>query len=149
MRYCSISVLVAVLLLPACGKDDSPGAPTPTPIDLTGRWAGDLSFQGATGRMTWTLTQASAAVTGPVLVTLPSGTVVLNGFLTGTLSGSSLAYAISVAPNGIPSQPSCGGQIGGTMTVAAAPVSMGGNISVISTNCAIQFATGTFNMTKQ
>jgi len=148
MRCYFIPLLVALFVLPACGKNDAPSTPTPAQIDVTGRWTGDLSVQGAAGRMMWTLTQTNAAVAGPVAVLLPSGTVVLNGFLTGTMSGSSLTYAISVGPNGIPSQPTCGGQVGGTMTVAAASASMAGSIAVISSNCTIQFASGNFAMTK-
>jgi hypothetical protein len=64
---------------------------TPTPpsslTTLTGTWSGDLALLGVNGRMTWTLTQTDASVTGPVLVLLPTGTVLLNGALVGTLSG--------------------------------------------------------------
>jgi hypothetical protein len=89
-------------------------------------------------------------VTGPVLISLPTGTVLLNGTLTGTLSGSSLPYAIAVAPLGIPTQPTCTGELGGTMTVSSGTVStMTGPIAVTSSNCTIQFSTGNFTLTRQ
>ena len=70
--------------------------------DLTGTWRGNFAVQTVTSEMVWTLTQSGTSVSGPVLVRLPNGVVLLNGFLTGTLSGSSLAYTISVGQQGIP-----------------------------------------------
>jgi len=130
-----------------CGDKSTPTTPAPTQLDVSGRWAGDLTVQGVSGRMTWTLTQTNTSVTGPVLVSLPSGTVLLNGFLTGTLTGTSLSYTIAVGPGGIPNQPTCGGQIGGTM--AAAMSTMNGSIGVMSSSCTIQFSSNNLTLTKQ
>ena len=133
----------------ACSDKSTPTSPAPTQIDVTGRWATDISIQGLTGRMTWTLTQSSGGVTGPVLVNLTNGFVLLNGFLTGTMTGTSLAYTIAVAPGGIPNQPACTGQLGGTMTVAVGTVStMTGPISVISSNCSLQLPSTAITLTK-
>lgn len=100
--------------------------------------------------MTWTLTQADSAVTGPVLIRLSSGTVLLNGFLTGTLTGSALAYTISVGAGGIPAQPSCAGQMTGIMAVTLAATStLVGPMAVSSSNCAPPFAGSTVTLTKQ
>ena len=119
-------------------------------IDLTGTWATSLSVLGNTARMTWTLTQRDAAVTGPVLVSLPTGTVILNGFLTGTLSGSNLTYTISVAPGGIPTQPTCVGQVGGTMVATLGTVStLSGTSTVTGSNCTPPFPGGAITLTKQ
>jgi hypothetical protein len=149
MRFVWALALVGSLLLPACNID-TPGTPTPTPqLDVSGRWASDLTFMGVTGRMTWQLTQSGMAVTGPVLVSLPSGTVILNGNLTGTLTGSSLPYTISIAQNGIPSVPSCAGQLAGTMTVATVATSMSGNLAVTSSTCSLQFSNNSLTLTKQ
>src|SRR5207244_318477 len=79
----------------ACGHNQSPSAPSPPPIDVTGTWSGDFDVQTVTARMIWTLTQSNNLVVGPAIVTLPNGIVLMNGFLTGTLTGSALAYTIS------------------------------------------------------
>lgn len=141
-----LSLMLAVVIA-ACGDKTTPTNPSPTQLDVTGRWAGDLTVQGIAGRMTWTLTQVNGGVTGPVLVSLPSGTVLLNGFLTGTLTGPSLAYTISVGPGGIPNQPTCGGQLGGSMNVTV--TNMAGSIMVMSSSCTIQFSSNNLALTKQ
>jgi hypothetical protein len=145
-----VVALLDTLLFAACDNNKTPTTPAPTQIDVTGRWAGDLSFQGVTARTTWTLTQSGNAVTGPVILALPSGTVLLNGSLTGTMTGPSLAYTIAVAPGGIPLQPSCTGQLGGTMTVTQLTTStMSGTIGVTTSTCPIQFSSSTLVLTKQ
>ena len=88
-------------------------APTPAPLNLTGTWSGNLALSSTTARMTWTLTQTNSTVSGPVIVALPSGTVLLNGTLSGTLSGTTLPYTIAVGPSGIPTVPTCTGQLDG------------------------------------
>jgi hypothetical protein len=101
--------------------------------------------------MTWTLSQNSTMqVSGPALVLLPSGTVLLNGTLSGTLNGTTLDYTIAVAPGGIPSVPSCAGQFGGAATVVGAPPSaLDGGFNVISSVCPPPVTTGTFTLTRQ
>jgi len=127
----------------------TPLAPTPNQIDVTGRWTTDITVQGISGRMTWTLTQSGGSATGPVLVGLPSGTVLFNGFLTGTVAGSSFPYTITVGPGGVPNQPSCTGQLGGTMTITMGAVSrMVGPMAVIGSNCAIQLPGASVTLTK-
>ena len=108
-------------------------------------------MQDVTAQMTWTLTQTGAAVTGPVLVKLPNGIVLLNGFLTGTLTGPMLTYTISVGPGGIPTQPACVGQLGGTMTATAAGTTsmLTGNYAVSSATCTPPFgSSGNISLTR-
>jgi hypothetical protein len=149
LAACVIQSIVAV----ACSFESksTPLAPAQNQIDLTGRWATDLTVQGISGRMTWTLTQnaATSNVTGPVLVGLPSGTVLFNGFLTGSVAGTTFPYTITVSPGGVPNQPSCTGQLGGTMTVTMGSVSrMVGPMSVIGSNCTIQLPNTSLTLTK-
>lgn len=100
--------------------------------------------------MTWTLTQDTTQVSGPALVLLPSGTVLLNGLLSGTLNGTTLDYTLTVAPGGIPALPSCAGQFGGTVTVAGVPASaLDGRFSLISSACAPPVTGGTFTLTRE
>jgi len=145
-----LATLLCIVAAWGC-NDSSPNNPAAvTQATLTGRWTGDLIVQGVTGRMTWTLSQTGTSVTGPVTIGLPNGVVLLNGTLSGTLTGTSLDYTIAVAASGVPDQPACTGQLGGTMTVTTGTVStMTGPIAVRSTNCSIQFTTSNFTLTKQ
>jgi hypothetical protein len=100
--------------------------------------------------MTWTLSQSNADVTGAALVTLPSGMVLLNGTLSGTVASSVLTYTIAVGPGGIPTQPACVGQLGGTMTATLGVVStLAGNYAVRSSSCTTPFAGGALTLNKQ
>jgi hypothetical protein len=122
---------------------------------VDGTWQTDVSVEGQSARMVWVLTQTGTSASGPVTLSLPSGIVLMNGFLTGTVSNATatsatLAYAISVGAGGIPSQSSCSGQFGGTMNATAgAPTKMTGDFAVKSTTCVPPFTNGTLTMTKQ
>lgn len=143
-------LLGCIAAVSACG-DTSPATPTPSPTPtVDGTWTGTLAVQDVSGRMTWTLTQTGSTVAGPVLVSLPSGTVLLNGFLTGTISGPSLIYTITVGLGGVPSQPSCAGQMTGTMAVTIAATStLSGPMAFSSGNCLPPFASSTITLTRQ
>jgi hypothetical protein len=137
--------------LAAC-TESSPNSPsTPAMTSFAGTWSGDLNLQTTATRMTWTLTQSGTSVSGPVIVTLPSGIVLMNGTLNGTVSGSTLPYTIAVSPGGIPSQPACGGQLGGTVSEASgtSPVTLSGSYSVTSSTCTTPFSSGTFTLSRQ
>src|SRR5690242_4878458 len=101
--------LVAVGLLsaactgsPTSSSTSSGSGSGATTVSLNGTWSGSLAIQGNVAQMTWTLTQASNAVIGPVLVALPSGTVVLNGNLSGSISGNTVTYTIAVGAGALP-----------------------------------------------
>ncbi len=97
--------------------------------------------------MTWALTQSGTTVTGPVTIALPTGTVLLNGFLTGTLTGTTFDYTITVAAGGIPLQPTCAGQLKGTL--AATATTMTGPMNLTSSTCASPITNQNVTMTKQ
>jgi hypothetical protein len=146
MRRIIAAVLVAGLAAGGCG-DDPPAGPSPAPINLAGLWRGNITVLGTSAQMIWTLTQNNQAVTGPVTVTLRTGIVLLNGNLSGTLSGTTLTYTIAVPPGGIIPQPTCSGQLGGTAT-AASPSTINGSYAVISSTCATGLTSGTFTLAK-
>jgi len=136
-------------LLAGC-TEKSPGAPSTFQPGVTGTWAGDLMVDGVTGRMTWTLVQTDSTVGGPVLVSLPNGTVLMNGFLTGTLTGTTLQYLINVQPGGIPTRPECGGQLAGTMTVAVGlPSTLSGPMAITSSTCVLPLTGPSLTLVKQ
>jgi hypothetical protein len=141
MARLTVALMAVALLCAGCSASTSVSGPSTSPLDLTGTWNGDFAVQDVTAQMTWTLTQTGSAVSGPVLVKLPNGIVLLNGFLTGTLTGSSLTYTISVGPQGIPTQPACVGQLGGAMTetTASATSTLTGNYAVLSATCTPPF----------
>lgn len=146
-----IVALVAAALLGAGCTSSLPSVPTSTALNLSGTWTGDFAVQDVTAQMTWTLAQAGSAVSGPMLVKLPNGIVLLNGFLMGTLTGSALAYTISVGPGGIPTQPACIGQLGRTMAAAAGTTStLTGSYAVSSATCTPPFGgTGNISLTRR
>lgn len=154
MAYKALTTIVLFLLAAGACSDSMPAAPT-SPMTVDGTWQTDVTVEGQSARMTWVLTQTGTAVSGPVTLALPNGIVLMNAFLTGTVSSATatsatLAYAISVGPGGIPSQSSCSGQFGGTMNAAAgAPTRMTGDFSLKSTSCTPPFSSGTLTMTKQ
>lgn len=149
MRRALIGVALLAAVAAGCGEKSTPSSPSA--VNLTGTWVGNLTVQQLPVRMTWTLTQTDATnVTGPVLLGLQTGTVLMNGFLVGTLTGSSLAYTISVGPGGIPTQPTCAGQIGGTMTASIGTIAtLSGTSAVTGSNCTPPFPGGTITLTRQ
>ena len=121
-------------------------APAPVSLDITGTWIGTVSFQNISAKMTWQLTETGSKVTGPVTIGLGNGTVLLNGFLTGTLPGSTLSYTVAVGAGGIPTRPTCVGQLSGSMSATASTLS--GSFGVASSSCTVPLATTTVTLTK-
>ena len=148
MRKLFATILLLSCMAACAVERTTPTQPSPS-TTLTGTWSGDLTLLGMSGRMTWTLTQTDASVAGPVLVLLPSGTVLLNGALVGTVSGSTLTYVINIGPGAIPSQPECTGQLGGAVTTAfAATSTLAGTYTVNSSTCSTPFSSGAFTLTR-
>jgi hypothetical protein len=100
--------------------------------------------------MTWTLSQNGSAVFGPVLVLLPSGIVLMNGTFAGSLAGNVVSYTITVPAGGIPSNPSCTGQLAGSATLMSAAVpSLAGSYALTTSSCPTPFSSGMFTLTRQ
>jgi hypothetical protein len=144
-----LAAIVLLSLVSGCAEK-APDAPTAAPT-LTGTWTGDIAVDGVSARMTWTLTQTETTVAGPVLVALPNGVVLLNGFLTGTLQGTTtLPYVIAVGPGGIPTRPACSGQLSGTMTATFAIAStLTGPMAITSSTCTPPLTGSTLTLTRQ
>ena len=145
-----LPVLAVLLVASACASSDTTVSPTPGTLDLSGKWTGNLTVDNLSAQMTWTVTQTNNSVTGPVLVQLPNGVVLLNGALSGNLSGSVLTYTIAVSAGGIPTYPSCTGKLGGTVTASTGATStMAGSYALESATCPTPFSSGNFTLTRQ
>ncbi len=124
----------------------------PSSANLKGVWSGPLTLVGfgPLARVTWTLSQTSGSVTGPVLVEFPDGPVVLNGTLSGTVVNATMAYVIDVVAGGVPSQPTCTARLTGAMTVSdGLPAMLTGSYTFASRTCdTTLFAFGVFTLTK-
>ena len=146
------SIIAPILLglTIGCSAEKSASAPDAGGLNLTGTWTGPIMVDTTEARMSWTLTQLNDVVTGPVTVLLSNGIVLLNGFLNGTLSGMTLTYTISVGNGGVPSRPTCAGQLAGTMTVTVtSTLALRGPMGVSSSNCTPPFDTSTITLTRQ
>jgi hypothetical protein len=146
MRVIRCALLLAAILSTACG-DELPTEPTNPTTNLTGVWRGNITVNNVSTTMTWTLTQTGTSVTGPVAIALPTGVVLMNGTVAGTLSGTTLGFTVTVPPGGIVLQPGCSGQIAGANTVASA-TTMNGAYSVVNSTCTTGLTNGTFTLTR-
>ena len=146
MNAMRCALLLAAILSTACG-DELPTEPTNPATNLTGVWRGTISVNTVSTTMTWTLTQTGTSVSGPVVIALPTGLVLMNGTVAGTLSGTTLGFTVTVPPGGIASQPGCSGQIAGANTVASS-TTMNGAYSVVNSTCTTGLSNGTFTLTR-
>jgi hypothetical protein len=147
MRAIWCALLVAAILSTACG-DEMPTEPTNPATSLTGVWRGTIIVNNLSATMTWTLTQTGTSVTGPVVIALPTGLVLMNGTVAGTLSGTTLGFTVTVPPGGIVLQPACSGRIAGANTVVSSTM-MNGAYSIVDSTCATGLTNGTFTLTRQ
>jgi hypothetical protein len=145
MRATWWGLLLAAILSTACG-DELPTEPTNPPSSFAGTWRGNITVTGVTAVMTWTLSQTGTSVSGPVVIALPTGAVLLNGTIGGTVSGSSLTYTITVPPGGVVTQPGCSGQISGASALSST-TTMTGTYSVNSA-CTTGLSSGSFTLTR-
>src|SRR5262245_823254 len=78
MRNTATVAVVLLGLVMGCSADKSPTAPQAGGLNLTGTWNGPIVVDTNEARMSWNLTQVNDVVSGPVLVVLPNGIVLLN-----------------------------------------------------------------------
>jgi hypothetical protein len=145
----TVCLLLVVLLGGSACTTTSTTAPESSTVDLTGTWTGTLTVQGIPVLVKWTLSQTGANISGSALALLADGTVLTNGSLTGTMSGSTLTYTITVGPGGIPAQPSCTGQLQGSLAVqlGLTPI-MNGSLSLVSATCTPPVSSGSLALSK-
>ena len=142
------AALLATTLVFSAACDQEPTTPSNPQVDMTGTWRGTISVNNTPAMMTWTLTDTAGSISGPVLIGLPTGSVLLNGVVAVTLTGTALAYTVSVPAGGVLSQPGCSGQIAGTATLTSS-TAMNGAYAVAASTCPTGLTNGTFSLVKQ
>jgi hypothetical protein len=138
-----VAVFCAVLAGGCGDKDTSPSA-----INVAGTWNGNLATLLGTARVTWVLTQAGNAVTGTASVVDPTAGPLFNGPLSGSVSGSTLTYNVTIAAGGVPLVPGCSGRIDGTMAVNGSSMS-GAFTGTSSCPSQLPLTGGNLTMSKQ
>ena len=151
MRLWSAIACVSALLAAGCGSDSQSTPTSPTILNLTGKWSGNLSDSSGPGTATFTLTQSGSAISGSMAGRDTNTGLSVNGSLAGTLNGSALTFTITVPVGGYPGPFSvCSSTSNGSATVTATQIN--GTYSGSATGpagCARSFTGGTVNLTKQ
>jgi hypothetical protein len=137
------------LIATACskGSGDTPSTPTPPNTTVSGTWSGTATDSSGDGSMTWALSQSGTSFTGNLTMADRASGVTGRGSVTGTISGSSLQFSISV-PSGGFDEPSaaCSASVTGTAVASASSIS--GTYSG-SNSCSGGIASGQINLNKQ
>lgn len=136
----------------ACGGSSggSPTAPSPTspsaPASVTGTWSGSASDSSGPGQMTWQITQSGSSFSGTMTMTDTSSQATGRGTVTGSVSGGTIQFAISVLAGGFDNPYSaCTADVSGSGTVAA--TSMTGTYAG-SSSCSGAISSGQLTLTK-
>jgi hypothetical protein len=101
----SILVVISLMFVSACaGSASLPAAPTPTAAatltSLSGTWIGTSADSTGRENMTWALTQNGSAMTGTMNISDTSRSMMGNGSMQGTVSGSSVSFHMTVPGGG-------------------------------------------------
>ena len=112
------ALLLAMLVI-GCGG----GATSPTPngvpatVTVTGNWFGSASDSLRQGRLNLTLRQTGGDVTGSVTgETVTSLPLYTSGTLTGTVSGSTFRFTVSIPLGSVANSPTCSVTLNGSTT---------------------------------
>jgi hypothetical protein len=88
---------------------------------------------GSALRMTWTVAQSGAGVSGPATLVKPSSNVPAAGTMIGTLTGGQLTLAYTVPAGAVPVYLSC--TIAGNGSATASSQTISGTLQTTFTNC--------------
>ena len=138
---------VALKLKAGEGAATAPGSQVAT-LNLTGTWSGRMSdSSGGPDQATMTVTQTGASISGTVTGMTLSGSVLFNGTVTGTLSGTTLTMSASVPRGGVVGEPNCTITVNGS-AVGVTATAMSGSYSGIH-SCNGAFTNGQLSLTKR
>lgn len=101
----SVLVVFSLMFVTACaGSASMPAAPTPTVAaaltSLSGTWIGTSADTTGRENMTWALTQNGNAMIGTMNISDTSRSMMGNGSMQGTLSGSTVSFRMTVPSGG-------------------------------------------------
>jgi len=109
-----------VLAICACGHGNQPS----DPINLSGSWSGAASDSSGPGTTVWQLTQSGSAFSGTVTMIDTSSGASGRGSVSGTMSGTKVAFAITIPAGGFDDPwAACTADLTGTATATAAALS--------------------------
>ncbi len=150
-------VLLVTASIAAC-SEGTPGTSTPTTpgasASVTGTWAGTARDNGGSGNMTWVLTQSGDSFAGTFTSTNadPANagvTVTGRGSITGSVSGNSFNFALTVPPGGYDGgYGTCTVSVSGSGTASANNLS--GTYGGSGSSCPVStISSGEFSLNKQ
>ena len=140
------AALGLAVVVTACSKNEATGPSDPPPASAAGNWSGSASDQSGAGTMTWVLTQNGSAVSGSMTMTDQGSGVTGRGSVSGTVTGSTLQFTLTVPAGGFDAPFSaCTTNVNGSASVSATALS--GTYTGSSSCQAI--ATGQFTLNKQ
>ena len=144
----AIAALVLTVAGGACSKGGGSSTPTePSPANVAGTWSGSASDSSGPGTMTWQLTQSGSSFSGSLTMTDTTTSVTGRGTVSGTLSGSSLQFSLSVPAGGFDNPyASCSATVSGSGTASASSIT--GSYSGSST-CTGTISAGQLTLNKQ
>jgi len=100
-----IPAIIGLLFVSACaGSPATPAAPSPTSsptlTSLSGTWVGTSADSTGKENMTWAVTQSGTAMSGTMNITDTSRSMMGNGSMQGTVSGSTVTFHMTVPSGG-------------------------------------------------
>jgi hypothetical protein len=131
----------------ACSGSEMPTPPPPSTVNLAGAWAGSASDSSGPGQMSWKITQTDTSFSGTMTMTDTSTGVSGQGSVSGTVSGASLHFSITVPAGGFASPyVSCTADASGDGQLSSATIT--GTYSG-SNSCSGTIASGQLTLSKQ
>lgn len=131
----AILVVFSLVAVAACGgSTSSPATPTPnspgTLTSLSGTWTGTSADTSGQDKMTWTLAQNTNAMTGTMNISDTARSMMGNGSMQGTVSGSTMTFHMTVPTGGFDGMmASCAMGVDGQATMSSDGHTMTGTYS--------------------
>jgi hypothetical protein len=113
---------LALFAAAACGGGSTPTEPS-SPANVNGTWTGSATDSSGPGTMTWRITQSGASFSGSLTITDNSTNVTGRGTVSGSVSGSSLQFSLSVPAGGFDAPyTSCSSTVSGSGTSSSTSI---------------------------